>query len=326
MGLIDFFRKKEGIPKAVERVFEKMKRELEGKKLADQAISCRNLGNFEKAFSLLRRALTEFDYKPAILLIGTTAVVKGDINGAIEWFTTSIEDQHKRGDAPLIELYANLGSIYCKHRQECGKAIDLYRKALDAPRPPIYGEDYYLLCVSAVHRDMAVAFQTLGSYSNARAYAVNTLQVDPDCSVSKAIISFCDDRIRTHSVALNRHGQEGGTVENQPDGRFIMRAGENSDFITVLMSLSQIAWEMKVSETDKLIFSRHMNLSDHSESEDQREVFSLAMLHYFVELKKSQSQLPEAIAEPVRLIPECVLPALPQPLSDEIRSLLLRVY
>jgi tetratricopeptide (TPR) repeat protein len=95
-------------PKEVQRVFEHMKRNLEGRRLADEAISYRNLGNYNRALELLKKALEEFDYKPAITLIGTTAVLKGDVEGAIQWFSLAIEQHLKRGDFPLIELYANL--------------------------------------------------------------------------------------------------------------------------------------------------------------------------------------------------------------------------
>ncbi len=75
---------------------KKMAREEEGRKLADQAISYRNVGNFNKALELLKRALTEFDYKPAIVLIGTTAVLKGEIKNAIRWFELQIEERESQ--------------------------------------------------------------------------------------------------------------------------------------------------------------------------------------------------------------------------------------
>lgn len=325
MGLFDIFRRKEKIPKAAERIFEAIQKELEGKKLADEAISYRNLGKYEKAFSLLMKALTEFDYKPALLLIGTTAIAKRDIDGAIDWFTTLIEDQGKRRDFPLIEIYANLGSIYFKYREDFEKSIDFYERALTAPRSPDFSSEYYQIAESSVHRDIAVVYQKFGDFSKAREHASKSLQVNPDCSVSKSVLLYCDDQSAIPSAPSGRGAHRSQLVENQPNGTVIIRGGESPNYITALLSIWEIAWEEKISDGDKSMFLRHMNLSEHSRPGESREIFSHAMLHFFVELKQNRTKIPEAFSKIALLIPEdCLLPPLPRPLSTEIRALLIR--
>lgn len=325
MGLFDIFRKREPLPRPVKRVFDAVTRELEGKKIVDEAISYRNVGNYQKSLSLLMKALTEFDYKPAILLIGTTAVESGDVEGAIEWFSTVIEDQTKRRDFPLMELYANLGSIYSKHRKEYRIAIELYQKALRAPRPPIFGDDYYMIATSAIQRDMAVTFYNLGDLLGAREFAERCLQVNGDCAISKEIISQCEIREKLNN--LNRHVIPDEVTGNQPDAISLLRCGRDSNYVGILLSIWQIAWDQKVPNAEKIIFAYHMDLAEGSQPEVLREIFSHAMLHLFVELKESHADLPEAISKAVRLIPERYpLPQLPRPLSEEIKRLMLRVF
>lgn len=178
-------------PKEVRRVFERMKRELEGHKLADEAISHRNLGNYEKALRLLKKALDEFDYTPAITLIGTTALMKGDVAAAIRWFSHSIALLQKQGNFPLIELYANLGSIYSNHIHDYQKALDTYQTGLNAPRPPACPQEAYALMVSNVHADMAAVHANIGDLPRARQYATRCLEVDSDSETAKAVIAFC---------------------------------------------------------------------------------------------------------------------------------------
>ncbi|MEI6862339.1 MAG: hypothetical protein WCL04_08810 [Verrucomicrobiota bacterium] len=133
--------------------------------------------------------------------------------------------------------------------------------------------------------------------------------------------------VTTKSVAMNRFGDTGSTVEYQPDGKRTITGGKSADYISGLLSIFQMAWD-KVSDRDKIIFSQHMQLSGSLMSVEHREVFSYAMLHYYYELKHSNQYIPEVLREAIRLIPEymLLLPDLPRPLSNEIRSLLLRTY
>jgi tetratricopeptide (TPR) repeat protein len=223
MGFFNFFKKKEKAPpKEVRLVFEKMKRQMEGRKLADQAISYRNVGNYDKAFSLLEMALVDFGYKPAITLIGTTKVLQGDIEGAIEWFSDQLNTLREDGDYPVMEIYANLGSIYNKYLHDYTKALYMYNKALDLPRLNSVSEEHYRLMLSNVHHDMAIVYVNLGELSLAREYAKKRLGVQPDCADSKAIMAhitkLSDDAERSErdSEADAHSGSTHKRFVNQP--------------------------------------------------------------------------------------------------------------
>ena len=193
MGFLGLFKKK-GPPKEVRDTLRTMMREEEGRKLADEAISYRNVGNFQKAFELLKRAATEFDYKPARVLIGTTAVLKGDIEGAIGWFEVQIKELEHDNEFPLIELYANLGSIYSKCHKDYARALEIYVKALQAPRPAIIADEGYSHMESNVYHDMAIAYCNLGDAVQARQCAEKRMQVEPDCPDCKKVLAFCEGR------------------------------------------------------------------------------------------------------------------------------------
>jgi tetratricopeptide (TPR) repeat protein len=214
MGLFQFFKKKEKAPpKETQNLIIQMSRNLEGQKLVNEAISYRNLGNFDKAFSLLEKALFEFTYTPAVTLIGTTMVLKGDIDHATQWFLEMIQSFSNKGnpselrkaldvidptlgDGLLIELYANIGSIYNKYRKDYCKALQMYEKALIIPKPNSIGQDGYSLMISNIHHDMAIVHLNLGDFVLARKYAMKRLEVQPNCNNSKAIIAHCDAQDR----------------------------------------------------------------------------------------------------------------------------------
>lgn len=189
MGLFKFLRKKEkDPPKEVKKVFAKMDRFMEGRKLADEAISYRNVGNYDKAFRLFEISLRDFNYTPAITLIGTTKVLQGDINGALKWFMDKLNTV-SADEYPIIEFYANVGSIYNKYLSDYSKAVKMYEKALKMPRPYSISEDNYRVMVSMVHHDMAIVYKNLGNLSLASKYAKLRLEVVPDCSDCLELIS-----------------------------------------------------------------------------------------------------------------------------------------
>lgn len=176
MRFFDLFKeKRDDPPKEVRRFFDMQKRYLDGKKLADEAISYRNVGNYNKAFQLLKCAIDEYDYKPAITLVGTTAVMKGDIEAAIEWFSLQLRTLPDNGDYCLIELYANLGSIYNQYVRDYDRALEMYEKGLAARPPADIERRWYDLIVTNVHRDMTIVYQNLGDLSRAKECAQKVL-------------------------------------------------------------------------------------------------------------------------------------------------------
>lgn len=191
MDLLKLFRKDKTLPKGVERVFEKMKFEMEGRKLADQAISYRNLGEYQKALLLLREALEKYRYMPAVTLIGTTAMIKGDIDGAIDWFEGNIRSPMKGAEYLLIELYGNLGAIYLYKKEDARQARALFERALTLPKPDDMSDEHYATSLSLIHRDIAVTYLALGEEFLARDFATKRLKFNPDCDSSKRVISMC---------------------------------------------------------------------------------------------------------------------------------------
>jgi hypothetical protein len=131
--------------------------------------------------------------------------------------------------------------------------------------------------------------------------------------------------VPTKSFAMNRFGDSAAAVEHYPDGKKRLIGGKSADFISGLLSIFQIAWD-KVSDRDKVIFSRHMQLSGNMMSVEHREVFSYAMLHHLLESKHTLKNIPEGLRGVVSSLPDIVLllPDLPRPLSDEIRMILLK--
>ncbi len=219
MGIFNFFRKNKP-PKEVEKVFEKMRLELEGRKLADEAISYRNLGEYNKAFELLRKAIEKYNYKPAITLIGTTAMIKGDFDGAIDWFEVNIKNPPKEEEYLLIEWYSNLGVIHLFKKEDCETACTIFEKALSIPKPSEISDDKYEAMISPIHRDLAIAYLACGQISLAASFARKRLAYDPNCEKSQRVISMClahPNELSQTSHLVNRPSC--GTVVFSSDGR-----------------------------------------------------------------------------------------------------------
>lgn len=192
MGIFNFFKNKEKTPDELRPIFDRMKRHMDGHKMADEAISYRNLGDYDKALQLLEVALRDYEYKPAISLIGNTKLLQGDINGAILWFTDHITTVSS-DEYPILEFYANLGSICNKYLNQYSRAIKFYEKALEMPRPYNISEDNYRIMVSMVHHDMAIIYENLGELSLAHEYAKRRLAVEPACLDCKEMIARFGD-------------------------------------------------------------------------------------------------------------------------------------
>ncbi len=191
MSFLNPFRKDRRPPKAVEKVFEKMRVELEGRKLADEAISYRNLGEYEKALRLLMDAVQKYNYTPALTLVGTTALLKGDIDGAINWFEANIKDPPKGSSYLAIEWYANLGVIYLYKKEDCKKACVMCEKALSLSKPIEINDEQYNTTISAVHRDLAVAYLACGEISLALDFAFSTVQMSLRGGSCRSNLLFC---------------------------------------------------------------------------------------------------------------------------------------
>lgn len=191
MGFFNFFKKKKNASKGITNVFEEMRLQEEGKKLTNQGISYRNLGEYEKAMKIFMEAITKFSYMPAITYIGTTAILKGDIDGAIKWFEISIKKPPKGSNYMEFEWQNQLGLIYLYHKNDPDEAKNKFEAALRAPKPDKISDEIYKVIISETHRNLAAAHLLLGELDEAYFYAMKRLAVDPDCEKSQKIVSVC---------------------------------------------------------------------------------------------------------------------------------------
>lgn len=194
MSIFNRFRKEKKPPKEMIKVFEEMKTQMEGHKLADEALSYRNLGEYEKAYGLLMKSLQNYHYLPAITLIGTTAVIQGNIEKAIEWFELNTINPPKGNGYLIIEWYANLGLIYFLKKHDLEKARSIYEKALSIPKSNGIDDGSYDLIISGVHRDIAVVYFMCGQIILAAKYARIRLDFNPDCEIGKEILEACEKK------------------------------------------------------------------------------------------------------------------------------------
>ncbi len=171
----------------VRPILDRMALRMEGRRLADKALSHRALGQHDEALRLLHRVLAEYDYKPAITLIGTTMVQKGDLDGAIQWFTSQINKYESGCDYPLMELYSNLGAVLGFLIKDVERGIEYYEQALAAPRGPCLGESGYRAMASNIHHKLALLYLKAGDLRKASGYAALRLEVAPDCKECQGI-------------------------------------------------------------------------------------------------------------------------------------------
>jgi|688.fasta_scaffold74973_1 tetratricopeptide (TPR) repeat protein len=345
MRIFDMFKKKkEELPEAVKRVFDVMGREFEGRKLTDEAISYRNLGDYEKALTLLHRALTEFKYAPAATLIGTTAVIKGDIDGAIRWFELQIKERGAANDLPLIELYANLGSIYNKFRRDYAKALQVYEMALKAPRPGIYDDQAYALMVSNVYHDIAVVYWTLKNNAKAREYAEARLRIQPDCPDCQKIIEQLTRQEKLQPVNEVRQRNEQAQIIHVRDGvgdvwSTVQIAGGRATiygndteraFVSLLLSQAVAIAALKLSPVDKADFCYCANLPIGHWEEEHYRTFAIGFVHWIANGAAILSEVsPESaswLEKVTKLLRKEQLPDMPRPLDSKAGEVFARRF
>ncbi len=283
MGVFDFLGKvfdflgknEQSPPKAVKRVFDVMLREEEGRKLTDEAISYRNICNFDKAFEILLRAVEEFDYKPAVVLIGTTAIIKGDIDGALRWFKVQIKERGDAKDFPLIELYANVGSIY-NNRGDYTRALKMYAKALKSPHLGMYNDDDYKHVKGNVYHDIALVYSTLGDTTRARRYAEGHRRVRTECPGCKVIRERLERAPQAVSDGEHQQlasqpnivdirdaaGKTWGQVQFT-DGKVVMTPSNEDGFITAMLQLGVARAREGLSAGDRRCCGSWADLPEH---------------------------------------------------------------
>lgn len=193
MGIFGFGKKENKLDKDVKKVFGKIHDRLAARQITDQAISYRNLKQYDKAISLLKKAINEYHYLPANSILGNTLAKKGEIDAAEIHFKNILSEHINKDDFPLIEIYANLGSLYHNYRKDDKTALKYYELALNAPIPKETGvsEMGYDLMVSNVYLDLCNIHFQLKEIPLAKQYALKRLQTVKDCPLASRVYGCC---------------------------------------------------------------------------------------------------------------------------------------
>lgn len=208
MGFFDFFKKKKKLNKDVIKVFNKIHDELTARQMTDQAISYRNLKQYDKAIDLLKNAIKKYHYSPAKNILGVTLLIKGDIDAAEKYLKKVVSEHIEKDDYPLIELYANLGSLYHNEKNDTETALKYYELALNAPKPTKAGisDKSYEIMLSGVFRDLCLIYfnKTIRQikqivtlkvlpqdFQLAKQYAFKRLQTEKKCPVASKVYGSC---------------------------------------------------------------------------------------------------------------------------------------
>ena len=158
MGLFDFAFRSKG-ERALHKAALHVQKYWEGKKLTNDAISHRQLGNFSEAAQLLKKALLQYDYNPAATIIVGTLMMQDKPKEAEEFIRDFMDSPRGLEDTGTqIELLANLGSIYFRWYKKYDEAVEVYKKALSVAKPEDLSEEAYAFCRSGVHRDLTLLY------------------------------------------------------------------------------------------------------------------------------------------------------------------------
>jgi tetratricopeptide (TPR) repeat protein len=192
MGIRDFFKKEVRPDEGVRKVFDKIDAVLTAKQMVNTAISHRNLGQHDKAISLLKEVIREYPvYAPAKTILGTTLAMSGDIDGAELQFKKILTEHAQGHDYPLVEVYANLGSLYHNYRKDVQAALKYYQLALSAPKPGGIENEGYEFMVSNVHKDLCVIYIRERNFSLAKQFAIKRLKKVKDCPTARKVYDLC---------------------------------------------------------------------------------------------------------------------------------------
>jgi len=191
MGIFDFGKKKDKLDKDDWKWLKQFHSDvLTAQQITNQAISFRNLKQYDKAISLLKKAINEYHDPQAKSVLGNTLAMKGDIDAAEAHFKKMLSDCIKKDDYFLVEIYANLGSLYHNYRKDDNTALKYYQLALDVPKPKEDNATYDLM-VANVYRDLCVIHFHIENIHLAKQYAFKRLQTVKDCPTAARVYGCC---------------------------------------------------------------------------------------------------------------------------------------
>jgi len=124
---------------------------------------------------------------------------------------------------------------------------------------------------------------------------------------------------------IDAQGSIAGAVSKGPDGRSTIHVGDSADFTTLVMSLFVVAAD-DISPNEKNLFAHWARLPTNEWTQKHREAFAFAMLHHFHDVKKTGGNLPTAVLNAIKHLPDKPLAPLPRPLNPEIRRMFDRLF
>lgn len=132
-----------------------------------------------------------------------------------------------------------------------------------------------------------------------------------------------------NSALYDKNGEIAGAVLRQPDGRHKIIAGDKADGSAALMSLcivfANVLQEKNFGE-QRILFSKWAHLPHDSWTQTHQQVAAQALMHFFMEARTGNGNLPPNIQKALLSFSPQVLPELKYPLTKEIRDLFSSIF
>lgn len=267
MGIFNIKKKKKtDTPEKLIPIFEKMKRNMDGRKIADEALSHRNLGNFDKALSLLKESLNKFDYIPAMTLISTTFILQKKYNEAIDWIKKCLIKLKDSNTYIKMELLANLGLIYFRELKDYDKALKVYLNALRINKPTEIDEDAYELMKSNIYRDLAGVYFMSGDIENSYKCCKLRLKVVADCELTLKLKSHIDSNSNL-SKGINEpksrtKAESKSSTHSKKDITVLLSHRLDENFVFIFEHFGYyVVWSSDFDDLKKLIIEHKINIA-----------------------------------------------------------------
>lgn len=209
MGFFRRSKDSDKLPKDVEKIFKEISKAQQPREMVDKAISFRNLGQFDKALGILNAVIKNHpEYEPAVPILGTTLMMKGEIDAAERYLLGVLNKYRSGNNFAIFEIYANLGLLRWKHRHDIDGALKYYGLALKSPKPDrkegwSLTDENFEIARSNVYRDLGMLHFDSGNISLAKQFATMRLNIVKDCYIASKTLGTCilQEDIVTPSVA-----------------------------------------------------------------------------------------------------------------------------
>jgi hypothetical protein len=125
--------------------------------------------------------------------------------------------------------------------------------------------------------------------------------------------------------AFNKDGMIAGGVKRTKEGKHILISDKKADISSLTMSLFYV-FAGDLTERQRKVFSSWANLPLDMWSERHREKFSIAGMHYLLDLKSNSIEIPSVFSGLIKSLPAQPLPPLPKPLNQEIHAVFKELF